>query len=39
MPVYEYKGLTSDGKNVSGIVDADTPKVARAKLRKEGVFP
>lgn len=39
MPVYEYKGLTADGKNVSGIVDADTPKVARSKLRKEGVFP
>ena len=39
MPVFEYKGLTADGRAVSGIVDADTPKVARSKLRKQGVFP
>lgn len=39
MPVYEYKGLTGDGRSVNGIVDADTPKVARSKLRKEGIFP
>ncbi len=39
MPVYEYKALTADGHTVSGIVDADNPKAARGKLRKQGLFP
>jgi general secretion pathway protein F len=39
MPVYAYKGLTQDGRAVSGIIDADTPKTARQKLRGTGVFP
>ena len=39
MPVYEYKGIDSAGKAVSGIVDADNPKVARLRLRKQNVFP
>ena len=39
MPVYEYYGLTADGKDVVGIVDADSPKGARTKLRHRGVFP
>ncbi|MBI1814186.1 MAG: type II secretion system inner membrane protein GspF [Deltaproteobacteria bacterium] len=39
MPVYAYKGLTTEGKAVNGIVDADSPKGARLKLRKSGVFP
>ncbi|MCI0529940.1 MAG: type II secretion system inner membrane protein GspF [Nitrospira sp.] len=39
MAVYEYKGLTTEGRNVSGIVDADNPKTARFKLRKSGIFP
>ena len=39
MAVYEYKGLDAGGKAVAGIVDADTAKVARARLRKQGVFP
>ncbi len=39
MPVYAYKGLNEGGRNVSGIVDADTPKAARQKLRGQGVFP
>lgn len=39
MPVYAYKGLSDSGRNVSGIVDADTPKAARQKLRTKGVFP
>lgn len=38
MPVYEYKGLTGGGKTVNGIVDAETVKSARARLRKQGVF-
>ncbi len=39
MPVYAYKGFSDSGRNVSGIVDADTPKAARLKLRGQGVFP
>lgn len=39
MPVYAYKGLNEKGRNVGGIVDADSPKSARLKLRKSGVFP
>ncbi|NKE71399.1 type II secretion system inner membrane protein GspF [Candidatus Manganitrophus noduliformans] len=39
MAIYEYKGLDVEGKSKAGIVDADSPKVARAKLRKSGIFP
>lgn len=39
MPVYEYKGLDSGGKAIAGIIDADTAKIARSRLRKQGVFP
>ena len=39
MPVYAYKGLNDSGRNVSGIVDAETPKAARQKLRGQGIFP
>lgn len=39
MPVYEYKGFDGGGKAVSGIIDADNGKVARSRLRKQGLFP
>ena len=39
MPVFEYKGLTSKGKSVGGIVNADSARSARTKLRRDGVFP
>lgn len=39
MPVFEYKGLDGSGSAVAGIVDADNAKVARARLRKQGMFP
>jgi len=39
MPIYSYKGIDSTGKKVSGSVDADQIKSARAKLRKMNVFP
>jgi len=39
MPVYEYKGLDAKGKETSGIIDADSARTARAKLRKTGTFP
>jgi general secretion pathway protein F len=39
MPVYAYKGLNAKGRNVGGIIDADSPKTARLKLRRSGVYP
>ncbi len=39
MPVYQYKGLRQDGKAAVGIIDAESAKGARLKLRKGGVFP
>ncbi len=38
MAVYVYSGFDSTGKTVSGVVDADSPKAARARLRRDGVF-
>jgi len=39
MAVYEYKGLTVEGKNITGIIDADSSKTARSKLKRSGIFP
>lgn len=33
MPIFEYKALTSSGKTKKGIVDANTARDARSKLR------
>ena len=39
MAVFEYAGLDGAGKATKGIIDADSPKSARMRLRKQGVFP
>jgi general secretion pathway protein F len=39
MPIYNYTGLTAQGRTVSGVIDADNPKSARLSLRRTGVFP
>ena len=39
MPVYEYKALTLKGKTISGIIDAESPLVARQKIRASKGFP
>lgn len=39
MPVYAYKGLSTEGRAVAGVVDAESPRSARLKLRRTGVFP
>jgi general secretion pathway protein F len=39
MPVYAYRGLNEKGRNVGGVIDADSPKTARTKLRRSGIFP
>ena len=35
MPIFEYKALTSNGRTKKGIVDADTARDARSKLRND----
>ncbi len=39
MPVYAYKAVTDQGGPAQGIVDADTPQEARAKLRAMRLHP
>lgn len=39
MPVYQYRGLRSDGGAAAGIVDAESVRGARVKLRQGGIFP
>jgi len=38
MPIYEYKGLTKDGKTVKGNLDSENLRAARTKLKKDGIF-
>ncbi|MFQ5503492.1 MAG: type II secretion system F family protein [Planctomycetota bacterium] len=35
MPIFEYKAVTIDGAQTKGIVDADSAKDARTRLRKQ----
>ncbi len=37
MPVYEYKGVSSLGKKLSGVQDGESLKAVRARLKKDGV--
>ena len=39
MPVYAYRALNDRGKTVKGIVDADSPQMARQRLRADGLHP
>lgn len=39
MAVYEYRGLDQAGRDIKGIIDADSPRLARVKLRRSGIFP
>jgi len=38
MPVYAWKGLNTAGKPSSGTRDADSPKMLRQALRKDGIY-
>ncbi|MCP3060602.1 type II secretion system inner membrane protein GspF [Myxococcus sp. K38C18041901] len=38
MPVFEYRGLNSTGKQIKGLLEADSPKTLRSKLRADGIF-
>lgn len=36
-PIFDYKTLDTSGKNVKGLIEAETAKAARAKLKKSGL--
>ncbi len=38
MPVFEYKGFDANGKNTSGVRDADSAKGLRNLLKREGIL-
>lgn len=38
MPMYAYKGVASNGKTASGTRDAESPKLLRQVLRKDGIL-
>lgn len=38
MPIFEYKALNDKGAITTGVLDADSPKEARDKLRKQRLF-
>jgi general secretion pathway protein F len=39
MAIFEYNALNSKGKNVSGIVEAESLNLAQAKLKQKNLFP
>ena len=39
MAVYEYKALNQQGRSVKGIIDAESLRGARQRLKKQGIFP
>ena len=38
MPMYAFKGISPSGKSVNGVRDAESPKILRQNLRKDGVL-
>src|SRR6185436_15506340 len=38
MAVYEFRGLNTAGKTITGLKEADSPKTLKSLLKKEGVF-
>lgn len=38
MPLYKYKAINESGKSMQGVVDAESPKAATDKLKREGIF-
>ncbi|KQW51672.1 MULTISPECIES: type II secretion system inner membrane protein GspF [unclassified Roseateles] len=39
MPAYKYEALTDAGRQSSGLIEADNPRVARAMVRAQGLTP
>ncbi len=38
MPTFAYRGVSDAGRSVSGLVDAENLRAARAHLREQGIF-
>lgn len=38
MPIFEYRGMNQSGKNLRGTIDAENLRMARARLKKDGIF-
>jgi general secretion pathway protein F len=38
MPVYEYKGLNAEGREIKGVRDADSARSLKTALKKEGIL-
>jgi len=38
VPVFEWKGFDTKGKKASGVIDADSPREARVKLKRQQVM-
>ena len=39
MPAFRYKALDPSGRTVEGVVESDTPRLARQSLREQGKLP
>ncbi len=39
MPAFKYEALSAAGKSVTGLVEADNPRAARAQLRAQALVP
>ncbi|MEM9114636.1 MAG: type II secretion system inner membrane protein GspF [Myxococcota bacterium] len=37
MPVYAYKGLNESGREVKGMLDAESPRTLRSTLKRQGI--
>jgi general secretion pathway protein F len=37
-PIFDYKAVGANGKNQKGMVEAESPKSARSKLKKQGLL-
>ncbi|MCA9522031.1 MAG: type II secretion system inner membrane protein GspF [Myxococcales bacterium] len=38
MPVYEYRGLSTKGKQVRGVFDAENPRALRTALKRQEIY-
>ena len=38
MPIFEYKGLSRDGRNLKGTIDSENLRAARSRLKKDNIF-
>jgi general secretion pathway protein F len=39
MPVFEYKAFNQTGRKIKGVIESDTVRSARLKLKQQGIFP